>query len=172
MPALGASSLSWPLAPETPQSLRVSAQKGFMGLRNKVSCLNLSSFKHFCSQILFMLLSSVSYFEKSIYFFFDNSFFFKDLSCPVSHVQLFVIPQSVARQVPLFMKFSKQEYWSGLPFPTPQNLPNPGIEPMSPVTPVLAGRFFTILLKKILVNGEHLYNGILGIKIIMCDLAE
>ena len=90
----------------------------------------------------------------------------------LNRVQLYTIPQSVARQAPLSMKFSKQEYWSGLLFPTLQNLPNPGIKPMSPVTPVLAGRFFTILLKKILVNGEQLCSGILGIKIIMCDLDE
>ena len=39
--------------------------------------------------------------------------------------------------------FSRQEYWSGLPFPTPGDLPNPGIEPASPVSPALAGGFFT-----------------------------
>ena len=38
---------------------------------------------------------------------------------------------------------SRQEYWSGLPFPFPGDLPNPGIEPMSLVSPALAGRFFT-----------------------------
>ena len=43
-------------------------------------------------------------------------------------------------QVPLFMEFSRQEYWSGLSFPTPFDLPNPGIEP---TTPALAGGFFT-----------------------------
>ena len=41
------------------------------------------------------------------------------------------------------MKFSRQEYWSELPFPTPENLPDPGIEPKSLVSPALAGRFFT-----------------------------
>ena len=46
----------------------------------------------------------------------------------------------VARQAPLCMGFSRQEYWSGLPFPSPGNLPDPGIEP-SP--PALAGGFFT-----------------------------
>ena len=38
----------------------------------------------------------------------------------------------VAQQAPLFMGFSRQEYWSGLPFPYPGDLPNPGIEPQSP----------------------------------------
>ena len=41
------------------------------------------------------------------------------------------------------MRFSRQEYWSGLPYPSPGNLPNPGIEPESPVSLTLAGRFFT-----------------------------
>ena len=43
-------------------------------------------------------------------------------------------------QAPLSMGFSRQEYWSGLPFPPPGDLPHPGIEPMSPT---LAGGFFT-----------------------------
>ena len=42
------------------------------------------------------------------------------------------IPRTVARQAPLSMAFSRQEYWSGLPFPSPGDLPNPGIEPSSP----------------------------------------
>jgi len=41
-------------------------------------------------------------------------------------------PWTVARQVPLSMRFSRQEYWSGLPFPSPGHLPNPGIKPRSP----------------------------------------
>jgi len=41
------------------------------------------------------------------------------------------------------MEFSRQGYWSRLPFPTPGDLPDPGIEPMSLVSPALAGRFFT-----------------------------
>ena len=50
-----------------------------------------------------------------------------------SHVRLFATPCTVARQAPLSMEFSSQEYWSGLPFPPPGDLPNPGIEPESPV---------------------------------------
>ena len=45
---------------------------------------------------------------------------------------LFATPWTVARQAPLSMGFSRQEYWSGLPFPPPGDLPNPGIEPTSP----------------------------------------
>ena len=50
----------------------------------------------------------------------------------LSHVQLFVTPWTVAYQAPLSMRFSRQEYWSGLPFPTPGDLPDSGIEPRSP----------------------------------------
>ena len=49
----------------------------------------------------------------------------------ISHVQLCVTPWTVAFQAPLSMEFSRQEYWSGLTFPSPGYLPNPGIEPMS-----------------------------------------
>ena len=58
----------------------------------------------------------------------------------LSYIQLFAILLTVAHQVPLFMEFSRQEYWSGLPFPPPGDLPDPGIKPVSPA---LAGRFFT-----------------------------
>ena len=49
----------------------------------------------------------------------------------------------IAHQAPLSMGFSRQEYQSGLSFPSPVDLPDPGIEPTSPVSPELAGRFFT-----------------------------
>ena len=60
-----------------------------------------------------------------------------------SHVQLFVTPLTVAHQAPPSTEFSRQEYWSGLPFPIPGDLPHPGIEVASLVSPALAGRFFT-----------------------------
>ena len=50
----------------------------------------------------------------------------------LSRVQLFATPWTVSYQVPLSMGFSRQEYWSGLPFPSPGNLPDPGIKPLSP----------------------------------------
>ena len=49
-----------------------------------------------------------------------------------SHVRLFVTPCTVAHRAPLSMEFSRQEYWSGLPFPSPGDLPDPWIEPGSP----------------------------------------
>ena len=50
----------------------------------------------------------------------------------LSHVQLFATLWTIARQAPLSMGFSRQEYWSGWPFPSPGSLPDPGIEPSSP----------------------------------------
>ena len=58
----------------------------------------------------------------------------------LSHVQIFVAAWTIARQVPLPMGFSRQEYWSGLLFPPPGDLPNPGMEP---AFPPLTGGFFT-----------------------------
>ena len=61
----------------------------------------------------------------------------------LSHVQLFVTPWTVAYQAPRSMGFSRQEYWSGLPFPSPGDLPDPETEPTSLMSPALAGGFFT-----------------------------
>ena len=47
----------------------------------------------------------------------------------LSHVRLFATPWTVAYKAPLSMEFSRQEYWSGSPFPSPRDLPKPGIEP-------------------------------------------
>ena len=54
--------------------------------------------------------------------------------------QTLLTPWAIALQAPLSMGFPRQEYWHGLPFPSPGDPPNPGIEPASPA---LAGRFFT-----------------------------
>ena len=63
------------------------------------------------------------------------------LSC----VDLFATPWTIAGQAPLSMGFSRQEYWSGLPFPPPGDLLNPGIEPVPPASPAWAGKFLTAL---------------------------
>ena len=55
-------------------------------------------------------------------------------------------PMDVAYQVPLAMGFPRQEHWSGLPFPPPGDLPDPGIEPVSVASPASAGGFFTTAL--------------------------
>ena len=61
----------------------------------------------------------------------------------LSHIQLFVAPWMVAYQAPLPMEFSTQEYRSGVPFPTPGDLPNMGIELASLALPALVGGFLT-----------------------------
>ena len=58
----------------------------------------------------------------------------------------FGTPETVALQAPLSMGFSRQEYWSRLPLPSPGDLPNPGIRPMSLRSPTFAGGFFLPLV--------------------------
>ena len=61
----------------------------------------------------------------------------------LSHAQLFATLWTVALQAPLSMELSRQEYWSGLPLPDSGNLPDPGIKPMSLLSPALVDRLFT-----------------------------
>ena len=63
------------------------------------------------------------------------------LSC-FSCVQLFATPWTIARQAPLSMGFSRQEYWSVLLCPPPGDLPDPGIKPAYLISPALVDRFF------------------------------
>ena len=62
---------------------------------------------------------------------------------------------AVARHIPLFMGFFRQEYWSGLPCPLPGDLPDPGIELVSLMSPALAGKFFTTRESPSLVHSEY-----------------
>ena len=62
-------------------------------------------------------------------------------------------PWTVARQAPVSMGFFRQEYWSGLPFPSPGDLLNPGIEPTSLRSPVLAGRFLSATWEALKLHG-------------------
>ena len=82
-------------------------------------------------------------------------------ACPLYRVRLFATPWTVARQVPLPMEFSRQEYWSGLSFPPPGDLPDQGIEPASLTSPALAGGFFTRWVTGILFSSplaSHLWS--------------
>ena len=79
------------------------------------------------------------------------------LSC----VSFLATPWTVACQTPLSMRFSRQEYWRGLPFPSSGDLPNSGIEPVSLASPVLAGRFFFFF-----------YHCITWVKILIFQLQE
>ena len=66
-----------------------------------------------------------------------------DLLCMHAQLCLTVTPWTVAHQASLSTEFSRQEYWSGWPFPSPGDLPDSGIEPVALESPALAGRFFT-----------------------------
>ena len=61
----------------------------------------------------------------------------------LSHVEFFVIPWTVTCQASLSMAFSREEYWKGLPYPSPRDLPDTGIEPTSLTSPALAGGLST-----------------------------
>ena len=73
----------------------------------------------------------------------NNGFVFWVQACKSLQSCLFATLWTEARQAPLSMGFSRQECWSALPFPSPGDLPDPGIEPTSLTPPALAGRFFT-----------------------------
>ena len=62
---------------------------------------------------------------------------------PFTGIQLFAAPWTAAGQAPLSMGFSRQEYRRGLPFPSPGDLPHPGIDPVSFVSPTWGSEFFT-----------------------------
>ena len=86
----------------------------------------------YCMWRLFKLLN---------YFF--SLLFMPSCACSFSRVQLFVTPWIVAHRAPLSIGFPRQEHWSALTFPSPGHLPEPGIEPESPASSSLTGRFFT-----------------------------
>ena len=87
-----------------------------------------------------------------------------------SHVGCFVTPWTVACQASLSTGLPRYEYWSGLPFPTPEDFPDPGIEPLSLASPALAGRFFTTNAtwrsESCSVMSDSLRHGILQIRIV------
>ena len=69
---------------------------------------------------------------------------YKDCSCSVPVMfDSFTTPGTAAQRAPLSTGFSRQEYWSGLPFPPPRDLPDPGIKPASLASPAVAGILFT-----------------------------
>ena len=70
------------------------------------------------------------------------------MCCVLSHVTLFATPWTVAHKAPLSMELPRQEYWSGLPFPSPGDLPGLEIKPTSVVSLTLAGRLFYLWATK------------------------
>ena len=130
--------LTWKTKPQTrdpkldhisPEGCQTSAQSKWKGWKHLQKTGNWSfSAGTFCQQDDFILSHAPQEFKQFIVVY------------SLSLNWLFVTPGTAAHQAPLSMVFFRQEYWSGLPFPPPGDLPDPGIKPTSPV---LAGRFFT-----------------------------
>ena len=121
----------WRYIPFKPSLLRLFIMKSFFCI-----CW-------FLSFILFNIMNHIHWLEYVVpylFFFFFFSYLLLSLSI---HVWLFVAPWTVARQAPLSMEFFKGEYWCGLPFPSQQDLPGTGIEPVFLMSPALAGRLLT-----------------------------
>ena len=81
-----------------------------------------------------------------------------------SHVRLFVTPWTVPHQAPLSMGFLRQEYWSGLPLPSPGDLPDPGIELVSLRSPALVGSLFYFIFLPLAPPGKTLILSLMGHK--------
>ena len=81
-------------------------------------------------------------------------------------------PWTVARQTPLSMGLSQQEYWSGLPFPSPGDLPYPGIEPVILTSPAFTGKFFTTSTSwEVHAFGDFLPNKLLALYVLVSQSA-
>ena len=112
-----------------------------------INCKVISTINQFITSNIYPFF--FSWWKWFFFFFFGkNSYILISCVCACmlscfSHVQLFATLWTVTCQTPLSMGFSRQEYWIGLPFPPPGDLPNPGIELVSLMSPALAGRFFT-----------------------------
>ena len=123
--------LSWWWKQDAPISLHVEQQTGllFEDKEEPQLCCQkkvvLSKTWWFKVEFLFRLTSLCRFFSEAVCLP-------KGKVKLLSHIQLFAAPWAVAHQAPPSMEFSRQEYWSGLPFPSPGDLPNPGIEPGSP----------------------------------------
>ena len=106
--------------------------------------LQLYTHTHKHTHTLYLYFSFITKVTSHFVFFYYTCIFLINYTC--MHAQLlscfwlFEIPWTVAYQIPLPMEFSRQEYWSELPFPSPGDLPDPGMEPASLVS---AGGFFT-----------------------------
>ena len=86
-----------------------------------------------------------------------------------------VTPWTAAHQAPLSMGFPRQEYWSGLPFPTPGGLLDSGIEPTCLASPALVGRFFTTVPPgKLPISentmGLHLFQAVSSLSVVEVDV--
>ena len=96
-------------------------------------CLSLESILEQLNAVILYIFHILYYINFILGTRYSLGYFMLTLSCSV------VIPWSVVRQAPLSMGFFREEYWGGLPFPAPGDLPNPGIKPTSLMSPALAG---------------------------------
>ena len=149
---------SWTLLPP-PSPYHPSGSSQCTSPKHPVSCIEPGLASHFIHDIIHVSMpfsqifppspspiESIRLFYTSVSLLLSRTFFKETFSEPstnyflkqhewvksLSHVRLFAIPWTVAYQASPSMGFSRQEYWSGLPFPSPGDLPDPGIEPGSP----------------------------------------
>ena len=94
----------------------------------------------------------------------------EDVYVQLSRVQLLATPWTVAHQAPLSTGFSRQQYLSGLPFPSPGDLPNPGINFASLVSLALAGRVFTTGATWKAISGDRM--GLIKMQILTCTIKK
>ena len=107
----------------------------FIGWQQEFGHLNLTYVCILLGNLWLLILIHSFFRDVFIFLTVYNSFYLLCVLCVfklLSRVQLVATPWAVAHQYPLSMEFSRQEYWSRLPFPSPGDPPDPGIEPMSP----------------------------------------
>ena len=140
--------------PRVPESCTINKR---VSLTWKKSDRHQNPIIHVPSMILRMLLSSFQsnfnllrvnilkiYKEVPASSALQGPFYSYSMGWPFIHHWLFATPWTVAHQAPQSMEFSRQEYWSGLPFPSPEDIPDPRIEPASTLPPALAGGFLPL----------------------------
>ena len=142
---------SWTLLPP-PSPFHPSGSSQCTSPKHPVSCIEPRLATHFIHDILHVSMPFSPIFPpspsptESIRLFYTSVSLLLSRACTLcvlSRVWLFVTPWSIAHETPLIMKFPRQECWSWLPFPTPGDLPDPRVKPVSLVSLALAGRFFT-----------------------------
>ena len=141
-----------PLSHEKAQCQRMSQDKAAFGhmpneeasksFSDNPLTLLLGDFAHCLGNTILSLSSHFLLYQVRTYFLKGNSQCVHVLS-HFSRVWLFVVLWTIAHQGSLSVGFSRQDYWSRLPFPSPGDLPKPGIKPVSPAFPALQVDFFT-----------------------------
>jgi len=114
------------VSPSCPSTILLSLPEASVDLASAILYIIQTAYSlcfHVC--ILSLSINFLSLVHATVYAYVLSHF---------SPVCLFVTPRTVLHQAPLSMEFSRQEYWSGLPYPPPEDLPNQGIEPTSPVS--------------------------------------